>query len=411
MKSKILLFPAFIATSFFANAQSTSKTYAITGKANNSFFWADIKQVDIATGKVVKTLFEADKTPFKTVSLDKNTDVNTAKSITTNPIGLGVAACALDVLHNRLYFAPMHFSEIRYLDLNKADANFTTVKSKVIASPDEAIYQLEENQLTRMVIAPDGYGYALTNDGNHLIRFSTAKKPIVQDLGSVIDAAENNGLSIHNKCSSWGGDMVADAFGKLVIVAASHNVFIVDVTTRVATFKGAISGLPANFTTNGAAVDNDGFMVVSSANIFDCLYKVDIKNLVAVKVPSTELPFNASDLANGNFLLQKEADELGKFTLNKLPSPFAIISDAKVFPNPVTGSSFQVLFTGQENGKYTIILTDLAGRLLQSQVVSISKATQTATFIMANIQAKGTYVVNVLNNSKQIAFTEKVIIN
>jgi len=411
MKCKILLFPAFIVISFFANAQSTGKTYAITGKATNSFFWADIKQVDIATGKVVKTLFEADKTPFKTVSLEKSTEANSAKSIITNPTGLGVAACALDVLHNRLYFAPMHFSEIRYLDLSKADANFTTVKSKVIASPDEAVYQSEENQLTRMVIAADGYGYALTNDGNHLIRFSTGKKPIVQDLGSVIDAAENNGLSIHNKCSSWGGDMVADAFGKLVIVAASHNVFTVDVTTRVATFKGTITGLPANFTTNGAAVDNDGFMVVSSANVFDALYKVDTKNLVATKVPSTELPFNASDLANGNFLLQKEADELSKFSLNKLTLPLATISDAKVFPNPVTGASFQVLFAGQETGKYTIILTDLAGRSLQSQVVSVSKATQTATVIMENKQAKGTYVVTVLNSSKQIAFTQKLIIN
>lgn len=407
MKRTLLFSAAFFTTSFFTQAQNSARSYAITGKVNNNFFWADIKQVDLATGKVIKTLFEADKTVFKIINADNASD---ARIATANPTGFGVAACALDAVHNRLYFAPIHFSDINYLDLNQPEARFTTVKAGLLDRPAGNGFQSEENQITRMVIAADGYGYALTNDANHLVRFSTGKNAAVQDLGPVIDAAENKGISVHNKCSSWGGDMVADAFGKLVIVTASHNIFNIDVDARTAKFAGTITGLPANFSTNGAAVDDDGNMVVSSANVFEGLYKVNMKDLSAVKIVSTEKPFNASDLANGNFLLQKEADAARNFELTKSMLPLTTISDTKVFPNPVTGSQFRVLMEGQKTGRYTIVVTDLAGRTLQSKVISITKAPQTTTINLARRQAKGTYMVNVLNDNKQVVSTEKLVL-
>ena len=407
MKLKFLLTISFVATSLFTMAQNAGRSYAITGKENNNFFWADIKQVDIATGKVVKTLFEANKTPFNLRSEDKLAEAEK----NANPTGLGVAACAFDAAHNRLYFAPMHFSTISYLDLNKPDANFTTVKTNVIAKVSGEAYQPEENQITRMVIAADGYGYALTNDANHLIRFSMGRKAVVEDLGTVIDAVVNKGISIHNKCTSWGGDMVADAFGKLIIVAATHNVFTIDVAKKVATLTGTITGLPANFSTNGAAVDNNGNMVVSSANVFDGLYKVNMKDLSATKVVTTEKPFNASDLASGNFLLQKEADAANSFSLKKYLVPLTTVSDAKIFPNPVTGSEFRILFEGQKGGRYTIVVTDLAGRAVQSKVVAISKSSQTPIIRLTRYQAKGTYLVNVLDDKGQNTFTEKLVID
>ncbi len=405
MKCKLLLSATFIAASFFSAAQDASRTYAITGKANNNFFWADIKQVDIATGKINKTLFEAQKTVFKNTNLDKSPVA--ARSTDLNPTGFGVAACALDTRHNRLYFATMHYSDIRYLDLGRAEANFTTVKRNVIASNKNAGTQSEENHITRMVIAADGYGYAVTNDANHLIRFSTGNNPQVEDLGNLVDAETNKGISIHNKCTSWGGDIVADAFGKLVIISANHNVFSIDTKSRIATHTGSITGLPGNFTTNGAAVDNDGYLVVSSANVFEGLYKVNMKDLSAAKVPSTEAPFNASDLANGNFLSQKEANDLMRFQYIKSP---VVNADAKVYPNPLSGSQFNVLFDGQPAGKYTIILTDLAGKALQSRVVSVSKSGQVEGVRITGKTAKGMYLVKVLNEDKQLAFSEKIVV-
>jgi hypothetical protein len=115
----------------------------------------------------------------------------------------------------------MHFSDIRYLDLNEPGASFTTVKTKIIPNNTSQEYQPEENHITRMVIAADGFGYAMSNDFNHLIRFSTSNSSEVVDLGNIVDGENNKGISIHNKCTSWGGDMVADAFGNLVIVSAA----------------------------------------------------------------------------------------------------------------------------------------------------------------------------------------------
>ncbi|MEP7109091.1 MAG: T9SS type A sorting domain-containing protein [Ferruginibacter sp.] len=411
MKFKLLLSASFIAASFFSTAQDASKTYAITGKIANNFFWADIKQVDIATGKINKTLFEAEKTPFKIVN-PGNSTVASRGTANNNPTGLGVAACALDTRYNRLYFATMHFSDIRFLDLNQQDANFTTIKNNVIATSSKTGYQPEETQLSRMVIAADGYGYALSNDANHLIRFSTSKNPEVTDLGNLIDAESNKGISVHNKCTSWGGDMVADAFGKLVIISANHNVFGVDIHTRTASFTGVISGLPANFTTNGAAVDDDGNLVVSSANVFEGLFKVNMKNLAAVKVQSKEPAFNASDLANGNLLYQKEANAIIRFDPVKSGSSPATMGETRVYPNPIAVSSqFNVVFEGQPAGRYTIILSDIAGRAIQSKVVTISKPGQTESIRLSSRTGRGMYLVKVLSGSRQLAFSEKILIN
>jgi hypothetical protein len=407
MRSKFLLIITFLSFTILSVAQKKNIAYAITGKSSNKFVWADIKQIDITTGNVVNTLFESDKTTFKSRSLDQSRKGNSAIH---NPTGFGVAACALDARNSRLYFAPMHFSEISFLDLNNAEASFTTVVKHILPAPADNSYIAEENQFSRMVIAADGYGYALTNDANHLIRFSTGRKTTVEDLGALIDAESNKGISIHNKCTSWGGDMLADAFGKLVVISANHNVYSIDTRNRVATFTGTITGLSANYTTNGAVVDNDGNIVVSSANVFDGLYKVNFKDLKAVKIPSDEKAFNASDMANGNFLLQQEADAITKFNLSNHVIP-KLTQDAaaRVYPNPVAGNQFNVLFENQKAGRYTILLTDIAGKIIQSKVVNVLKDGQVESLRFANKITRGTYLVKVIGENKVSAFSEKII--
>lgn len=408
MRYQFLLIIIFLSVTVLSVAQKKNIAYAITGKSSNKFVWADIKQIDITTGKVVNTLFESDKTTFKSRSLDQS---RTGNSAIHNPTGFGVAACALDARNGRLYFAPMHFSEISFLDLNNAEANFTTVIKHILPAPADNSYIAEENQFSRMVIAADGYGYALTNDANHLIRFSTGRKTTVEDLGALIDAESNKGISIHNKCTSWGGDMLADAFGRLVVISANHNVYSIDTRSRISTFTGTITGLAANYTTNGAVVDNDGSIVVSSANVFDGLYKVNYKDLKAVKIPSDEKAFNASDMANGNFLLQQEADAITKFNLSNAVIPkLAQDASARVYPNPVAGNQFNVLFENQKAGRYTILLTDIAGKIIQSKVVSIAKGGQVESLRFINKITKGTYLVKVIGENKVSAFSEKIIV-
>ena len=115
-----------------------------------------------------------------------------------------------------------------------------------------------------MTVAADGNGYALTNDGNHLIKFTTGKKIVITDLGGLLDASSNKAISVHNKCSSWGGDIVADAFGKLYLFTASKNIFKIDITERTATHLGTITGLSGAYTLNGAAVDDDDNVIINN---------------------------------------------------------------------------------------------------------------------------------------------------
>ncbi len=405
---KYILLTALLIVSAATKGQ-LNKTYAITGTTNNPTYWADIKQIDIATGKIVKTIYQANNNIYKLFS-DPEQSLLMKQNMVPAGAGLGIAACALDVVNNRLYFAPLHFSNISYLDLNEEALNFTTIKSNLLNQPDGSVYSTEENQFTRMAFAPDGYGYTLSNDANHLIRFSTAKNAVIEDLGAVLDNDNNKEISIHNKCTGWGGGMVADAFGKLVVVTAMHQIFIIDVNSKIATHAGNISGLPNNFSTNAAAVDADGWLVVGCANTLAPLYKVDLKNRNAISMDSATTYFNTADMANGNLLLQKEFDAVNKFSTDKLESAGPVLNGVKVYPNPITGASFYLKLTNQQAGNYTLVLTDIAGRIMYSKPVQIIKANQTVSITLLRKPTGGTYFVKVISAANKTTLKDKVVI-
>lgn len=407
MNFKILFSTALIATSLSTLAQEANRTYAITGKADNKFFWSEIRQIDIATGKVTRVVYENGKTPYTTDGVSSK--INGMPAANNEPMAFGVAAAALDKDHNRLYFTPMHFAQLRYVDLNSKDAKFNYLDVDMLKSSSGG-YLTEESQITRMVIGADGYGYAITNDANHLIRFSTAKKPVVTDLGNLVDADENKGVSIHNKCTSWGGDMIADAYGKLYVISANHNIFVIDPSTRITTHLGTIEGLPSTYTTNGAVVDEAGKIVVSSANSFDGFYKFGLADLKAEKIPTKEQIYNASDLANGNLLLQKEADA-ARIGGQPVVQPITVTSNdaVSVYPNPVTGTRFNVNINSKP-GTYTIIVSDLSGRTLVSQVTTVNSKTQVTAVAFTKAPAKGTYLIKVVNSENQSVYSDKIIV-
>jgi lipocalin len=415
---KTLLTSSLIVSSLAGIAQNRNVAYAITGDGNNDFIWMNIRQVDLSSGKVTKTIFERSKTNYTLTDLDTKKSTDQTAIVDGNIFGAAgyptstfVAAAALDNRSNKLFFTPMRMGELRWLDLNiKNDApKFYSMQSDVLKVGN---VNDEANNITRMVIAADGYGYAVTNDGNHLFRFTTAKKPVITDLGNLIDADDNKGMSVHNKCSSWGGDMLADAFGKLYLISANKNVFVVDINTRITTFKGGITGLPAQYTTNGAAVSADGDIIVTSANFFEGYYKVKLADLTATKMVGSDAKYNASDLANGNLLLEKEAAAANKFDMasSKVPVATFVKGEAKVFPNPVSNSTFNVSFTDQKEGRYTILFADVAGRTLQTQTMNVVKAGQTEQVNIHSRPAKGVYMVKVLDAQNQVVLTEKIVL-
>jgi hypothetical protein len=415
MNIKFLLTTGLVAAVFAVSAQSANRGYAITGDGNRDYMWMNIRQVDLGSGQVNNTIFDRTKTNFNITDVDakktlNQTNVNdgTGYSAALYPTASYVAAAAYDRRSEKLFFVPMRLGQLRWMDMGaKGDAaNFYSVAipGYVPSSNVE-----EANNITRMVIAADNNGYAITNDGNHLYKFSTGRKPSVVDLGGLVDAESNGGLSIHSKCSSWGGDMIADAFGKLYIISATRNVFVVDVNTRVTTLKGTITGLPSNYTTNGAAVDADGNVILCSATSFEGYYKMSINDLVAKKIEGSDVKYNASDLASGNLLLQKEADEARAKNIVEL-MPATVASENAIFPNPIADNRFNISLGGGYQGVHTVLVTDLAGRAIQTVRTTLTKGQQTQQVTLQSRPTKGTYLVKVLDEKGAVVISDKVII-
>jgi len=404
MNIKLLLSSSFIVLGLSTGAQDANSSFAITGKGAGDFQWVNIRQVNVKTGTVEKTIYD-NVSNATTTAFSQGSN----KIVQAPVMGYGVAAAAYDKMHNRLYFTQMHYGVLSYVDLNKKEPVFNFAGALV--QRNDGTFLQEESHITRMVIGADGNGYGITNDGNHLIRFTTGKKAVITDLGNLVDAESNKGISVHNRCSSWGGDMIADAYNKLYIISANHNIFTIDVDTRVATHIGTITGLPANYTTNGAAVDAGGAIVVSSANTFEGYYKFKINDFAAVKIEGSDKTYNASDLANGNLLLQKEADAAKNFGAAEFrPVTPVINADAHIYPNPVTSNEFKVSFEGQQTGKYNVTVTDLSGKPVMTRVVYVTAKTQVETVPLNRSFAKGMYMVKVTDANNKFIFTERIVI-
>jgi hypothetical protein len=167
--------------------------------------------------------------------------------------------------------------------------------------------------------------------------------------------------------------------------------------------------LPATYTTNGAAVDENENIVVSSANSFEGFYKFSLKDFAAVKIEGSD-KYNASDLANGNLLYQKEVDAKRSLGLTELLPDAPINTDARVYPNPVTNNEFKVLFDNLAAGKYTIVLNDLSGRVVLNRAVNVVSKFQAETVHITNTVGKGVYFVKVINTAKEVVFTERIVV-
>ena len=428
MKLRLLL--CFFVASIFTKTFSQDKlAYAITGQTGNNFNWTDIRILDMASGKTNTTLFENGKTKFSFVDAETNqtvsqfslegnpailkqgsTTATSDKIIIENPspTALMSAAAAYDKKHNKLFFASMHTGQLMWLDLrnNSGMPSFYANEKSLISNVD---MNDESYNITRMTIGADGNGYALTNDGNHLIRFTTGSKVIITDMGSLIDAESNNGISVHNKCSSWGGDIVGDAFGKLFLFSAGRNIFEIDPQTRIATYKGTISNLSGTFTVNGAAVIDDDNVIVSSANTFEGFYKVDINKLSATKLTTEGTIYNASDLASSNLLHQQQKlNTIGEPDLKNIE----VIGNRfiSIYPNPVTDGQIKITFDGKATGKYKISVSDLQGRLIGTKNVYIQGPGQAEDFQMHRKQASGTYMIKITDASGKSIYSDKLVV-
>jgi hypothetical protein len=231
---------------------------------------------------------------------------------------------------------------------------------------------------------------------------------VIEDLGTIVDAQENKGMSIHNSCSSFGGDMIADNDGNLYVISARNNVFKINIETKVATHLGAVSGLPANYTINGAAVDDNNKLLVSSAVNSESYFTVDSKTLAATAYKMGNEIWRSSDLANSNLLNTKKTISAPEFTSRNFPTEFN--NKIQVYPNPVVNNQFTIVLSQMETGNYTLKITDVSGKEVVMRNILIGAEEQTENVKLDPSSAKGIYLLKVTDKNNATVLTKKVLV-
>ena len=469
MDKKILLsliMTCFI-TMLFAQSNKSTSVYAITSAQKGQSSWKEIKLIDIKTGetqniysstqeieilnartgkavqkkdslaktaqtqnKVQVYIIDADnkaqlvsnnedlqklRESGKRVIVINNADYN--EKLYDKPFATNSAALAFDKKHERLYYTPMGINQLRYIDLKSKTP-------KIYYFEDEPFGKVSNiadvpNQLTRMVIASDGNGYALSNNAEHLLQFTTGKKPVITDLGAITDDAGNGDFSIHR---GVGGDMIADKSGNLYLITAYKNVWKINIKSKVATYKGGIKGIPDGYQTNGAVVEEGSKIIVCSGTSTEGYYHFDLNTLQAEKLSSTGEVYNASDLANGNLAFdeRKKDESITEQPAQAKEESIVVKQDEQnniaadngilVYPNPVTDRTVRLSFNNQPTGKYTVQFMDMTGKTLSNQTISITGKSQVQEIRFPSLIVSGTYLVKVISEDNKTNLVSKLTV-
>lgn len=409
--SSLLLGSVLLTT--LAQSQTDRFAYVITDVQQEGANWSFLRKLNLRNGLFSDVLLngtDAKQVAFDAITKKEITAFSTEKNRGFNlqpAFSSGVAAMAYDRKNNRLWYTPMFIDQLRYIDLKTMKAYYVTSQEftgMTKKSPDQG------NIITRMVIADDGNGYAMTNDGAHLIKFSTGKKLNIVDLGMLADNPESKGVSIHSSCSSFGGDMIADNEGNLYVFSARNHVFKVNIETKVATHLGVISGVPANFTTNGAVVTEDNHILISSAVEAKSYYTVDAKTLAATSYPLAA-GWRSSDMANSNILnAAKPKNPFVEIAARTITNRPGLENKVQLYPNPVTNNQFVIQFTKLEAGDYTIQVTDVMGRQVVQRIVSVMSEDQVESIRLNAAAIKGFYLVKIINKDSKTVFSNKLVV-
>ena len=408
------LFSGAVLLTTLVNGQQTDRfTYAVTD-AQQGTNWSFLRKLNLQTGEYSQVLLSGDDASLlaydATTKKQFTAPVNDARygTAVNAAFATGVAAMAYDKKNNRLYYTPMFIDQLRYIDLKTMKVFYVTDKA-FTGMPQKSSDQ--GNIVTRMVIASDGNGYAMTNDGMHLIKFTTNKKLTITELGALVDDPANKGVSVHNSCSSFGGDMVADDDGGLYVFSARNHVFKVDVETKIATHLGVISGLPSGFTVNGAAVNDNNQVIVGSAMEASSYFTVDYKSLAATPYKIAGKVWHSSDLANGNLLVSgnKAKSTNTEVLSGKIPVNSGD-NKINIYPNPVNNNQFVIQFNQLDAGNYTVQVTDVMGRQAVQQVISLNGENQSQIIKLNPSAARGVYLVKVTDQNSRAVFSTKVVV-
>ncbi len=377
---KNLLLP--LAALLMGASTSAQDVFALTGKSSSQIIFNDFRALDLQNDNSGRSIFSAESVP-NVFSQRLKSKFAEAKGTYHNSQFQVMANLAEDQAGNLIY-TPMYSSNVYVI--NRKSGNLTLVENSVIKTTACDI----SSHFTRMASGYDGAVYLLNNAGTSLVKITNNRgEYALEDLGAVKTVSNDPAISLSVMTSGYGGDMVADAENNFYIFAASGNVFKLNTGKMEAVFVGKIDGLPENYSLNGAAVLENGKVMVASAK-GSGFYQVDINSLQATAMnKGNGLP--VYDLASNNFLNNRGIAGLHKGAA------------IEIYPTKIDQEHVNIR---APKGTYQLEVFDAAGSRVHSGKMSVSGEEK----IDLQSLTKGVYIINVKDESGKILATRKVIV-
>lgn len=381
------LFPLFLLV-FGASAQAQQDFFAIAGKDTSGIVFSDFRVVDAANGTSGEKIFSADSSA-KVFSQERKGAVSEDKTSYAHSQAVTMAALAYDQANNNLVYMPMFSSNIYVL--NASTKEITLVENTVARVTSCDI----NSHMTRMATGYDGNIYAMNNAGTQLLQISRkGGQYVVNDLGIVKDDVSNGKNSFTALETGFGGDMIADAENNFYVFSASGNVFKIVTKELKAKFVGKISGIPANYSVNGSAVNAKGKVVIASAK-GDNLYEVDLSTLQAKVLPGAEKP-HVYDLAS-------------KYYVNDRTSTNAL-TNIDIYPTRVDEHFINVSVNDKAvKGNLKLNVFDMAGKNIMKENLSVKDGSLNQQVYLKTL-ISGAYIVSLTDESGKILLNKKILV-
>ncbi|MDH6252102.1 hypothetical protein M2347_001829 [Chryseobacterium sp. H1D6B] len=372
-----------------AQASAQQDFFAITGKDTPSIIFNDFRVIDAVNGTSGESVFSAD-TSAKIFSQTRNGSVAEDKNSYNNSQATTMAALAYDSFGNNLVYMPMFSSNIYVL--NPKTKEITLVENTVVRVTSCDI----NSHITRMTSGYDGNVYAMNNAGTQFIQISKKNNQYaVNDLGIIKDDPSNGKNSFTTIETGFGGDMIADADNNFYVFSTSGNVFKILTRELKAKFVGKISGIPENYSVNGAAVNSKGKVVIASAKGAP-LYEVDLGNLQGKQLPG-DLNLHIYDLAS-------------KYFANDKSVSVNAVADLDIYPTKVDDNFINVNVKDKSvKGNIKLAVFDISGKSVMNQTMSVKNGVLNQQVYLRNL-INGAYLVSITNESGKILLNKKILV-
>lgn len=363
MKKTLLLSSILLAGSFLTAQDIT----AVTGLTKGKIEFNDFRKIDLNNLQASQVL------------ASKSDNINLVSEDGKNcKCGNYIAAMTVNAAGD-LYFIPMTQSRVMTLDAGSKNGTFAEIKNSSIDTKNQGTFY------ARMTTAPDGYMYALNNNGTEFLKISPNGS--IQNLGAV-EGFVAEMAKLGTETHAYGGDMIADAFGNLYIISAAGNVFKLNPNNLNSSLIGKIQGLPEKYTVNGAAVAKDGSVILATTSEFG-FYTLNFETLEAKFASDYALP--VYDLASPYFLKQNQLDNLTN-------------SNYSLYPTIVKTSELNIVSKVNEAVKLDITVWNLANKMVYSNTVavqsegdfkvSLNGALQPGIYVLKAVNQNGAEVIN-----------------